>query len=61
MWKSFQNSKHILIKLLFRYFIRKLAVFLAKILLKTEQACADTIIFAAIDFSCQNTSGIYLS
>lgn len=28
---------------------------------KSEQACADTIIFAAIDFSCQNISGVYLS
>lgn len=40
---------------------RQWAVFLAKILLKSEQACAKTIIFAAIDFSLQNVSGVYLS
>lgn len=41
--------------------IRQWTVFLAKILLKSDQACANTIIFAAIDFSLQNISGVYLS
>ncbi|XP_055325566.1 uncharacterized protein LOC129579481 [Sitodiplosis mosellana] len=38
-----------------------LAKFLSNILCKSDRACADTIIFAAIDISVQNLSGIYLS
>lgn len=41
--------------------IRQWVIFLTKIFLKTERACASTIIFAAIDFSLQNISGVYLS
>lgn len=40
---------------------RQLAILFAKVLCKSEEACAESIIYAAIDFSLQNLSGIYIS
>lgn len=47
--------------ILIHILIRQWAVFLAKILLKSDRACANAIIYAAIDFSLQNISGVYLT
>lgn len=40
---------------------RDALVCLANAVFKSEEACAESIVYAALDFSLQNISGLYLS
>lgn len=42
-------------------FFRWICILLSKLLCKSEYACAQTILFAALDFNVQNIGGIYIS